>query len=147
MSTICTQKPKTKTQTTNPPLCYSTLAPNWPPVSNTPTPQPCYINTIHKHGQCGLNRGHYGDDRNLIGPLPDPIRPCQTPMPDNGSPGLSTHVNKGKIWVLLTILTHLMTIIVLITTEVMAVLWPPNILVWILGTILIMDPLATTLKM
>ena len=96
MSTTRTQKPKSKTQTTNPPLRYSTLAPNRPPVSNTLTPQPCYINAIHKNDQRGLNCGHYGDNRNIIGPLPDPIRPRQTLMPDKGSPGPLTHINKGK---------------------------------------------------
>ena len=96
MSTTRTQKSKSKTQTTNPPLRYSTPAPNRPPVSNTPTPQPRYINAIHERDQRGLNRGHYGDDGNIIGPLPNPIRPRQTPMPDNGSPGPSTHIDKGK---------------------------------------------------
>jgi len=96
MSTTGTQKLKSKTQTTNPPLCYSTPALNQPTVSNTPTPQPRYINAIHEHDQRGLNRGHYGDDGNLLGPLPDPIRPRRTLMPDNSSPGPSTHVDKGK---------------------------------------------------
>ena len=54
MSTTRTQKPKSKTQTTNPPLRYSTPAPNRPTVSNTPTPQPHYINAIHEHDQRSL---------------------------------------------------------------------------------------------
>jgi len=105
MSTTCTQKqkpkiqnPKPKTQTTNPPLHYSTPALNRPTVSNTPTPQPCYINAIHEYNQHGLSCRHYSDNGNLIGPLPDPIQACQTLMPVNRSPGLSTCVNKGKGW-------------------------------------------------
>jgi len=85
MPTTRTQKPKTKNQnqTINPLLCYSTLALDWPTISNTPAPQPHYINIIHKCDQHGLNCGHYGDDRNLIEPLPNPIWACQTLLPDN----------------------------------------------------------------